>query len=331
MKLLIGFLVSTLGLAGQTVTSAVRIGGQSHADSTAGTAIVGFISGPGPSELRAILGVFGAARIGPPLAVPDGVTRVYLSPRQRYGLVEGNADGPLAVWGLGEEAAVPITGAFPHPDLVAFSPKGESAALYSSAAKQVQVISGIPGKVVLKEAALLESPGAITMMALSDDAGVAITKDSAGELRVWSSQDKSWRPFYGGYSPLAWSFIPKTHDLVISDSQANAVLLIEQAERSSTPIVLAETCRPDQLAVTSDGRTLVALEFKPSNLWTIELKSRTRTAIPSTQSLDSLTVLRNGATFLASSLDPDPTLLKISDAGGTQMTLVHAGTVPGSR
>jgi hypothetical protein len=173
------------------------------------------------------------------------------------------------------------------------------------------------------------------MMALSDDAGVAVTKDSAGELWVWSSQDKSWRPFYGGYSPLAWSFVPKTHDLVISDSQANAVLLIEQADRNSTPIVLAESCRPDQVAVTSDGKTLVMLQSRlsnlPSNLWTIELKSRTRTAIPSTQSLDSLTVLRNGATFLASSLDPDPTLLKISDAGGTQMTIVHAGTIAGSR
>jgi hypothetical protein len=275
--------------------------------------------------------VFGAAHIGPPLAVPEGVTRVYLSPRQRYGLVEQGSSGPLGVWGLGDDAPVPLPGAFPHPDMVAFSPKGESAALYSSAAKRLQIISAIPGKPVLKEAALLESSGTIAMMALSDDAGVVITKDATGELQVLGSQDMSWRPFYGGYSPLAWAFVPKTHDLVIGDSQANAVLLIEQADRGGTPVVLADTCRPDQLAITSDGKTLVALDSKLNNLWTIELKSRTRTAIPSTQSLDSLTVLRNGYTFLAASLDPNPTLLKISDAAGTEMSLVHAGAVPGSR
>jgi hypothetical protein len=171
-------------------------------------------------------------------------------------------------------------------------------------------------------------------MALSDDAAVLIAQDSTGDLQVLASpetgQAMAWRPFTGAYSPLAWSFLPKTHDLVISDSQANAVFLIEQADRSSAPIVLAGNCHPDQLAITSDGETLVALDSKLSTLWTIELKSRTLTAIPSAQSLNSLTVLRNGYTFLASSPDSHLSLLKISDRTGSQITLVQ-GIVPVSR
>lgn len=75
MKLLIGFLVAAWALAGQTVigASGVSIGPQRNASSRAGTAVLGFVSGPGPADLKSILGVFGAAHIGPPLAIPASI------------------------------------------------------------------------------------------------------------------------------------------------------------------------------------------------------------------------------------------------------------------
>jgi DNA-binding beta-propeller fold protein YncE len=321
MKLfLIGFLGAALALTAQVPGASNKVA----------PAILGFTQGAGPAEVHPILGVFGAARIGDPLAVPETVTRLYLSSRQHYALAE-NSGGPLAVWGLDEaDALVAITGAMPNPDLVAFSPRGEAVALYSSASRQLQVIGGMPGSPLIKKTPPLESPDTITMIAVSDDGNVVVIKDSAGNTQV-SNGETGWRPIYGAYSPLAWSFIPKTHDLIVSDSVEKAVFLIEQADSKNAPIVLAEARQPDQLGVTSDGKMLVALDSKRSALWTIDLKSRVSSAITSIQNTDSIAMLRNGSAFLASSHNASPTLLKISDAAAVQTAVIHAATAPGSR
>jgi hypothetical protein len=330
MKLfLIGLLSAGLGLA-QVPRATVRIDPPKIAGpgtNQVGTAILGFMAGPAPLQLSAILGVFGAARIGQPVAVPENVSRLYLSARQRYAVVEQNSGGPLAVWNLDEtvlldhktsgDGLVAIAGALPHPDLVSFSPRGESVALYASASRQLQLIGGMPNKAFIKKTPPLESPATITMIAVSDDASVVVTKDAAGDLQI-STGETSWRPVYGAYSPLAWSFIPHTHDLIISDSQENAVFLIEQADSRNARVVLAENCLPDQLSVTTAGEILAAVDSRHGILWTIDLKNRGSNVTTSAQNLNSLTMLRNGNTFLASSRIAGPTLLKISDSAAVQ-------------
>src|SRR5882724_9970478 len=92
MKLfLIGFLGAASALTAQVPGASNKVA----------PAILGFTLGAGPAEVHPILGVFGAARIGDPLAVPETVTRLYLSSRQHYALAENSA-GALAVWGLDE-------------------------------------------------------------------------------------------------------------------------------------------------------------------------------------------------------------------------------------
>jgi hypothetical protein len=347
MKLfLIGFLGAGLALVAQAPQAALRIDGRSTASrgtqprNAVGTAVLGFLEGPGPSELSAILGIFGAARIGPPVAVPDTVARLYLSARQRYALVEQKSGGPIAIWALNEAVLtsdtgsngglVAIAGALPHPDMVTFSPTGESVALYARASGQLQVISGMPGKAVIHETPPLESAGTIAMIALSDDASVLVTKDSAGDVRI-STGGTTWQPFYGAYSPLAWTFVPKTSDLIISDSQEHAVFLIERTGSTTVRVVLAENCSSDRLAITGDGQTLVALDSRRGILSAIDLKSRTSNAITPAPNLNSLAILRNGNTFLASSGDASATLLKISAGSGVQMAPIHAATASGGR
>jgi DNA-binding beta-propeller fold protein YncE len=347
MKLfLIGFLGAGLGLVAQAPQAALKIDGRSTASHGAqprnavGTAVLGFLEGPGPSELSAILGIFGAARIGPPVAVPETVTQLYLSARQRYALVEQKSGGPIAIWGLDEtvltgDAAsngglVAIAGALPRPDMVTFSPTGESVVLYSRASGQLQVISGMPEKPVIHKTPPLDSPGTIAMIAVSDDASVLVTKDAAGDVRI-STGGTTWQPFYGAYSPLAWAFIPKTNDLIISDSQEHAVFLIERAGSTNARLVLAENCSLDRLAVTGDGQTLVALDSTRSILSAIDLKSRISNLITPAQNPNSLAILRNGNTFVASSRDANPTLLKVSAGSGVQTAAIHAATAPGGR
>src|SRR5690242_19487647 len=102
MKLvLFVFLCGPLVLAAQAPQAAVRIGAPNagnrsgQAQDAVGAAVLGFLPGPGPLELSAILGVFGAARLGDPVAVPKTATRLYVSTGQHYALVEQSSDTPL--------------------------------------------------------------------------------------------------------------------------------------------------------------------------------------------------------------------------------------------
>jgi hypothetical protein len=298
------------GLAAQAPQAAVRIGDPSTVGrgmqprNAVGTAVLGFVTGPGPSELSAILGVFGAARIGEAVAVPETVTRLYLSTGQRYALVEQNSSGPLAVWRLDETALAGDT------------------ALYARVSGQIQVISGMPNQPSIRKTTPPASAGPITMIAISDDASVLVIRDSMGAVRISTGGD--WQPFYGAYSPSAWAFVPKTHNLVISDSQENALFLVEQAGSKNTRMVLAENCSADQVGVTGDGEALVALDSRRSIVWTVDLKRWIANITTAAEALNSLAMLRGGNTFVASSSNADATLLKVSEGGTLQISVIHA-------
>ena len=331
MKLvLIVFLCGRLGLAAQAPQAAVRIGAPNagsrsgQARDGVGAAVLGFLPGPGPLELSAILGVFGAARLGDPVAAPKTATRLYVATGQQYALVEQNSDAPLAVWDLiANTGLTTITGALPHPDLVAFSPRGDSVALYGRESGQVQVISGMPNRPEVHKTLPLRSPAAAGMIATSDDANVVVLRDSAGDVLI-SNDGKSWQPFSGAYSPSAWTFVPKTHDLVVADSQENAIFLIEEAGSNRARIVLSENSLPDQISVTRDGQMLVALDSKRGTLWTIDLKRRIASGTTAAANLHSLSILRGGNTFLASLQDNNVTLLRVSEGGGVRMSVLPA-------
>jgi len=81
---------------------------------------------------------------------------LYLPAGQHYALVERGSDESLALWNLDEsvletqepsnDALVAIPGALPHPDLVTFSPRGESAALYFGESRQLKSLVAYPVK-----------------------------------------------------------------------------------------------------------------------------------------------------------------------------------------
>jgi len=330
MKLvLIAFFCGRLALTAQAPQAAVRIGAPNagsrsgQAPDAVGAAVLGFLPGPGPLDLNAILGVFGAARLGAPVVVPKTASRLYVSTGQQYALVEQNADAPLAVWDPAAEngGLTAIPGALPHPDLVTFSPRGDSVALYAREFGQIQVIGGMPNQPEVHQPLPLLSPAIASMIAISDDANVVVVKDSAGNVLI-SNDGKNWQPFYGAYSPSAWMFVPKTHDLIVGDEQENAIFLIEQAGSDRARIVLAEGSGTNQISVTRDGQTLVALDSKRGTLWTIDLKNRMSKAATPAANLHSLSILRGGNTFLASSQDASVTLLRVSEGGLVQMSVL---------
>ena len=239
--------------------------------------------------------------------------------------------GPLAVWRLDETALAgdtattafaTISGGLPHPDMVAFSPRGDSVALYAHASGQIQVISGMLNQPSIRKTTPPAATGTITMIAVSDDASVLVIRDSTGDVRISTGGD--WAAVLRCIFSFSVGLFPKTHNLVISDSQESALFLVEQAGSKNTRMVLAENCSADQVGVTGDGETLVALDSRRSIVWTVDLKRRIANVTIAAEALNSLAMLRGGNTFVASSSNADATLLKISEGGTVQISVIHA-------
>ncbi|HZS55602.1 MAG TPA: hypothetical protein VFA65_14470 [Bryobacteraceae bacterium] len=283
----------------------------------AGTPVLGFVAGPNALDLRAIVGTASAARLGDAVSVPETAKHLYLSPRQRYALVE--QDGSLAIWRLGgaepRNTLTPIAITASHPDLVAFSPRGEAVALYSRSSGRLQIIVGLP----MKPSVISEIPAAAvgdaSGFALSDDAKaiIAVSPDS-NALFVFNSS--AWHSLPTGYMPSAWSFLPNTHDLVISDPTQNVVALLSNVDEPGPAVhIIAQGIGPNFVAAAKGGDIVILADSKSGTIWSVEPKTMVLRQLSSGMRIDSLALLRDGHTALLS-VSPTLSLFQVPSAAG---------------
>jgi hypothetical protein len=151
---------------------------------------LGFVADPSGAGVIAIRGIASVAAIGEAIPKPEGVSRIYLPPRQQYALVEQTGPESIALWHLarpplaaeGNTMLDTITGTLAHPDIVAFSPKGSSAALWSNASGRLQIITGLPGRPATTADISVAEFNHPEQIALSDDGQVVLTADANGQI-----------------------------------------------------------------------------------------------------------------------------------------------------
>jgi hypothetical protein len=294
---------------------------------------IGYVTGPGPVDIRPILGTLASIHLGDLLLPPNGAARLYLPPKQRYALVEQSSDGAIIVWPLGRAPSVnpkdlvtPISGALHRPNIVAFSPKAESVVLFSRESNRLQLVTGLPFKPsVLRQLSTLNL-GELSSIAVTDDASLVLAGFADGTW-MFSSDDSRWQPLPAGYTAQAWSFVPNTHDLVISDPTQKLILLLPNGA-PGVARVLAEDVRADHLVVTADGELVVAADSTNGDVWTIDLKTGALTPVLSGMTVRSLSSLQLARTFLLSSSPglsvislpsaPDGSVLSLRSEGASQ-------------
>src|SRR5581483_4223107 len=155
---------------------------------------LGFIPGGTPSELRPILGIPGAARLGVLISLPSTVTQLYLAPGHSYALAAQGTASPVAITILRTPAGVhsnpvlvPVPGAISRPELVAFSPTARSVAMYSQAANRLQVFTGLPNSPQLvADTTNVYLSDAPSKLAISDDAQGVLIADGSGTVYALS-------------------------------------------------------------------------------------------------------------------------------------------------
>jgi hypothetical protein len=227
---------------------------------------LGFISGQAPAQLQPILGIPGSARLGSPLLLPSTVTGIHIAPGHAYALVQQGPSSPLSMVLLqGIKAQTqnlqltPIPGTIGQVDLLAFSPMGNSAAIYSRETNQLQVLTGLPKLPRLSlNLSNLAITGAVQKLAVSDDAQAVLISDSAGSVDS-VLQNGALLPVHHSPEISALAFVTQSHDSIICDRGLNTISMLRNS--TATPFALGpamnDTCQPEGAVSTADGKTLL--------------------------------------------------------------------------
>jgi hypothetical protein len=239
-----------------------------NSGSTTGISVptLGFLAGQAPPRLQPILGIPGSARLGAPLLLPATVTQIHIAPGHAYALVEQAPGNPLALASLQAITAQtrnlplrPIVGALAQIDVLAFSPTGVSAVLYSRQTNQLQVLTGLPKSpqvyVSLPSLSIANGPQKI---AVSDDARAVLISDAAGS--VYSvSQNAVLVPVHHSPEISALGFIPQSRESIICDRTLNTMSFLRDS--NITPLALGpatnDRCQPEAAVSTADGKTIL--------------------------------------------------------------------------
>lgn len=185
------------------------------------------------TAIRPILGIPGAATLGVRLNPGFALDRAVVAPGGDFAIVVAQGGFRLAVIradGSAPQWLAPPTGE--APDLVAFSPRGLSAALYYRTSGHLVVLSGLrtqTPQVVTVDANVV--PGAPSMLAVSEDAAsllLAMPEGDASALYYLKASGSAFTHKLGTFQSVSGlKFAGASSDAILADSKASEVYLIQ--------------------------------------------------------------------------------------------------------
>lgn len=110
-----------------------------------GVPVLGFVLDESLHRLRPIVGISGAASLGPAFPSDVDLNVVAVSPKQDYVLaLLGDTREAHILMAKDAFNATRIEGVLPGADRIVLSPDGSAAVLYSESTAQAQIVSGLP-------------------------------------------------------------------------------------------------------------------------------------------------------------------------------------------
>jgi len=240
--------------------------------------LLGFVYSAERSELRPILGLPGASLFGRPMSLPAGVTGIYVAPRQNYALLAGRVVGSIGLMtfqGAEEGRVAAICGAISRPDLIAFSPSGNSAVLYSRDAEQLQVLTGLPSAPHLaRVVASSELPDELRFLAIADD-GSTLLEGTVRSAIYLLPEGGSPKLLYSAADLGGMVFTPRTSNVLVFDRGAGTLFLLQEVGSASSYVPIAEglTGVAGNALLQVNGGSAVLVGTNTSSAWQIDLAS----------------------------------------------------------
>ena len=228
---------------------------------------LGFVFDRAAGVVRRVPGIMGAAGIGDPIQAGFSLAQAYTAPQQDY--VVGVTTRGLAVTLISlSHGAVSNTTSLnmvpAGPDRVAFSPSGDSIALYYQSDRRLLALTGIPRTPrILSSSDLTAYPGNLTALAVADGGSAVlagITQGSAGVLTLYR-QDGSSSVILPMSRPAAAQFLWESTDAVVTDQAQGTVDFLKDVTGSMQVRLLSDAGNglggPDLVAVDRSGGTVL--------------------------------------------------------------------------
>jgi hypothetical protein len=281
--------------------------------------------GPGYSstgaEVRAILGVPGAAMLSGPVALPRGVESVYFPPGENYALLEQSAGSMGLVRFSGEAASalVAVAGTISRPEIVSFSPRANAAAVFSAEAGRLQIISGLPESPQLsRDLSAADLPDGIEMLALADDGMTLLAGASDGQVLVLRAGNAP-ELLYSAGDLGGIAFAPGSTNALVFDRNGSRAILLQNVASAPSTRVLAEglTGLSGAIVLQFDGGAAIAGAVNAKQLSRIDLQTLHVDQIALPVGLTMLQPLRLAHRFLVSAQGAEPAwILDTSEEAG---------------
>jgi len=320
-----------------------------------GTAPVYAMNGPSlglvfdseSTMIRPILGIPGAATLGPALNPGFTVEEAFTAPGGDFVLAVSKDDRRVAAVSAGGAVHWLTPATAEAPGTIEFSPDGSAAALYYRGSARLLVTTGLRGatpQVATVDPASV--PGAPALVALSDDAAsllLAIPEggDTAlyylpvnsaasatvrtGGVRSASStpQPRAHNPFarrLGTFQSIAaLRFVGSSSDALLADSKANAVYFIQSS--SGAAQISAIGTATDGLAQPAavdalDARRILVANAGTASLTILSRDGAPAISIPCASTPARLMRLPGNAVYRLTDLSKDP--VWVLDASGAE-------------
>ena len=285
--------------------------------------IAGFAYARASRSVRPLLGVPGAAWIGPP--VLSDVDWASIAPGGRWAVLI-KAGGASFMRGLSDLAPAesPVDGLIDAVDRVVWSRDGSFAILYSSSGGQLQRVK-LSDNAAADSPIALSPPGKVTALAV-DPAGqqiaVGITGPESGGLYLFNGAQSSAR-LSSMAQPAAAAFDGTGSRLYAVDGETQQILEFDSGaggfEFASLSPPEGPALNPAGLAVSGDGRYLLLADRATPAVRVYETASRSLVnTIPLDFSPRGL-----------EPLSPDPTFLLNGDSSQEWLLVLDARQSPG--
>jgi hypothetical protein len=230
------------------------------------------------SELRPILGIPGASVLGAPVVVPSGVTGVYLAPSQNYALLAQSTAGFIGLMtfqGGVEGSLTAICGALSQPDIVSFSPSGNTAALYSKTEGRLQLITGLPDSPELaRDIPRNDLPDDVGFLAVADD-GVTLLEGTVHSALYLLPEGGTPRFLHSAEDLGGMVFAPGASDVVVYDRGTGTAFLLHEVNLSSSyePLAKGLTGLSGNVFLQVNRGSAILGSANTNSLWQIDLQS----------------------------------------------------------
>ena len=289
--------------------------------------------------LAPLLGIPGAATVGPVIGPLPALRSVATSAGGRYALGVAGEDGhAVLLRNLGATpSAVPLENLPSAIDRIVLSPTGSAAAVYSRGAGAITVIRGLPNSPEIAwSTPRMTLPGPVAALAVNDrgDSALAAVGEGGSMTVVLLQPGKDWRYLATAGAPVSLAFLVNRSDAVYADGAANQVFLVRNPGRTAELRLLAGEAQgvshPVGVAATGDNRRVVIANSDPGGVLTVSLDGAKAVSLACRCSPSGLERLNGNAVFRVKETPGLPVHVFDGDSSMPRILVVPPRSGPGN-